>query len=125
MGRYDDAATHVEEALRTNAQIRSPLWVARTRCDYGRALQRRGAHAQALPLLRQALATSRELGLPALKSATREPLSAHRRVERGSLAAQNSPFAGALAFHQAFTNRPAAKRYFVSTAFERPHVRAW
>ncbi|HEY6886821.1 MAG TPA: BTAD domain-containing putative transcriptional regulator [Solirubrobacter sp.] len=71
MERYDAAATHFEDAVRMNQRIRSPLWVARTRCDYARLLGQQGEHERALPLLEQALATAEGLALPALERESR------------------------------------------------------
>ena len=69
MGRFDASARHFEDALRMNAKIRSPLWIAHTQHDYARTLLRRdqrGDREHALELLRAALATADELGLKAL-----------------------------------------------------------
>jgi tetratricopeptide (TPR) repeat protein len=68
-GRFDDAERHFDQALETNARIRSPLWVAHTQRDYAWMLVRRdgpGDHDRARVLLDEALSTARELGLHAV-----------------------------------------------------------
>ncbi|MGH7821960.1 MAG: AAA family ATPase, partial [Candidatus Binatia bacterium] len=67
--RDGDASRHFEEALRIDAAMGTPLWLARSRVDYARLLlARSGAkdRAKALDHLQEALATSRRLGLEAL-----------------------------------------------------------
>jgi hypothetical protein len=51
--------------LKTNAQIRSPLWIAHTQHDYARMLLARGQphdNDNALELLKQPLTTAEHLG---------------------------------------------------------------
>jgi DNA-binding SARP family transcriptional activator/tetratricopeptide (TPR) repeat protein len=67
--RFDAAAEHFEQALRMNAQIRSPLWVAHTQYAYGRMLIERDrpcdrAHTERL--LGGASATAQRLSLTAV-----------------------------------------------------------
>jgi len=74
LARYEEAARHFEHALATNAQIRSPLWIAHTQHDYARMLLRRGHPGdrhKARQLLKQALVTAEQLGLKALAGKTR------------------------------------------------------
>jgi DNA-binding SARP family transcriptional activator/Mrp family chromosome partitioning ATPase len=77
MSRFDDAALHFEHALAMNAQIRSPLWIGHTQHDYARMLLLRnhsGDRDKALELLNDALATAKELGLPALADKARRTM---------------------------------------------------
>jgi DNA-binding SARP family transcriptional activator/tetratricopeptide (TPR) repeat protein len=69
ISRFDDAARHFDDALRMNARIRSPLWVAHTQHNYAQTLLQRdhpGDRENARILLGPALATADELGLTAL-----------------------------------------------------------
>ncbi|MGI9097406.1 MAG: ATP-binding protein [Solirubrobacteraceae bacterium] len=71
---FEDATLHFEQALKMNAQIRSPLWIAHTQHDYARMLLARnhpGDNEKALELLRQALTTAEQLGLTALADKAR------------------------------------------------------
>ncbi len=75
LSRYDDADRHFQQALKTNIQIRSPLWIAHTQHDYARMFLARGRSGdddKALDLLEQALATADQLGLKALADKTRQ-----------------------------------------------------
>ena len=45
LSRHDDAPYHFEQALKINAQIRSPLWIAHTQHDYAHMLLRRDRYA--------------------------------------------------------------------------------
>ncbi|HEX8157837.1 MAG TPA: hypothetical protein VF526_10675, partial [Solirubrobacteraceae bacterium] len=88
MSRYDDAVRHFEQALKMNAQIRSPLLVAHTQHDYAHMLLTRGRprdHDKALLLLKQALATAEQLGLKALAAKAR-PLKLTAETAGWSLA---------------------------------------
>jgi DNA-binding SARP family transcriptional activator/tetratricopeptide (TPR) repeat protein len=74
LSRYDDAAQHFEDALKMNAQIRSPLWITHTQHDYARMLllrNRAGDRDKALELLTAALSTAEQLSLKALADKTR------------------------------------------------------
>jgi tetratricopeptide (TPR) repeat protein len=74
MSRYDAAECHFERAIKMNAQIRSPLWIAYTQLDYAHMLLLRdhcGDREKALDLLGKALATAEKLGLTALADKTR------------------------------------------------------
>ena len=69
LSRYEQAAGHFENALKMNAQIRSPLWIAHTQHDYARMLLLRnhpGDQGKARDLLTQALAAADQLNLKAL-----------------------------------------------------------
>jgi tetratricopeptide (TPR) repeat protein len=99
--RYADAETHFTQALRMNAQIRSPLWRAYTEHDYARMLllrNRFGDHNKALHLLKQALATAEQLGLKALADKVRPLLSAEELRDRDARPA-TGPEAGADSGH--------------------------
>jgi predicted ATPase/DNA-binding SARP family transcriptional activator len=88
MSRYDNAERHFEQALKMNAQIRSPLLVAHTQHDYAHMLFTRGRsrdNDKALLLLEQALATAEELGLKALADKAR-PLKLTAETAGRSLA---------------------------------------
>jgi tetratricopeptide (TPR) repeat protein len=88
MSRHEDAAGHFEQALKMNAQIRSPLWVAHTQHDYAHMLLTRGQprdNDKALELLEQALATAEQLGLKALADKAR-PLKLTAQTAAPSLA---------------------------------------
>jgi DNA-binding SARP family transcriptional activator len=74
LARYEAAERHFEQALKTNAQIRSPLWIAHTQHDYARMLllrNRREDRAKTLALLDDAIAVAEELGLEALAGKAR------------------------------------------------------
>jgi tetratricopeptide (TPR) repeat protein len=74
LSRYDDGERHYEQALKMNAQIRSPLWTAHAQHDYARMLLARGQtndNHTALKLFEQSLATAEKLGLKALADKTR------------------------------------------------------
>jgi tetratricopeptide (TPR) repeat protein len=68
LSRFDDAQRHFEQALKMNAQIRSPPWIAYTQHDYAQMLLLRnqpGDNEKATKLLTSALATAEQLGLKA------------------------------------------------------------
>jgi DNA-binding SARP family transcriptional activator len=74
LSRFQDAARHFEQALKMNAQIKSPLWIAYTQHDYARMLLLRNGptdNERARQLVNQALATAEGLGLTALADRTR------------------------------------------------------
>lgn len=74
LSRYEEAARHFQQALKTNAQIRSPLWIAHTEHDYARMLLLRnhaGDRDKALELLKETLAAADKLGLNALADKAR------------------------------------------------------
>jgi hypothetical protein len=65
-GRDADAEEHFRAAAATHERIQAPIWLARTRLEWARMLLGRskvGDVEQASELLRQALATAREVGL--------------------------------------------------------------
>jgi DNA-binding SARP family transcriptional activator len=85
LSRHDDAPHHFEHALKINAQIRSPLWIAHTQHDYAHMLLRRDRSAdrdKAVQLLNDALDTAKQLGLRALADKVR-PLKQAARVAAG------------------------------------------
>ncbi len=72
--RYDEAEQHFKQALKMNAEIRSPHLIAHTRHDYAHMLLMRGRpgdNDKAHELLEQALATAEQLGLKALADKAR------------------------------------------------------
>jgi DNA-binding SARP family transcriptional activator/tetratricopeptide (TPR) repeat protein len=74
LSHYDDAARHFEHALRMNAQIRSPLWIARTQHEYARMLllrRRPGDRDKARRLLTEALTAADQFDLKALADKAR------------------------------------------------------
>jgi DNA-binding SARP family transcriptional activator/tetratricopeptide (TPR) repeat protein len=79
LSRYEDAARHFEHALKMNAQIKSPLWIAHTQRDYAYMLlvrNRDEGRDKALQLLNAALLTAEQLGLKAVANTTRPLLAA-------------------------------------------------
>jgi hypothetical protein len=63
---WQDAEAHFTAALATHERIGAPTWLARTRLEWARMLLARaepGDGDRAHHLLRQALATARDLGL--------------------------------------------------------------
>jgi tetratricopeptide (TPR) repeat protein len=74
LARFEDAEHHFEQALRTNTQIKSPLWTAHTQHDYARMLllrNHRDDRHRALEALHDAVATAEKLGLKALADKAR------------------------------------------------------
>jgi class 3 adenylate cyclase/tetratricopeptide (TPR) repeat protein len=70
MGRWDHAAHHFEDALAMNANMGARPWLAHTQYQYAAMLlsrDQRGDRAQAASLLKEALATARDLGMAALE----------------------------------------------------------
>jgi tetratricopeptide (TPR) repeat protein len=70
MRRWDEAERHFEEALAMNAAMDARPWLAHTQYHYACMLlsrDRAGDSGKAAPLLRDALATARELGMLALE----------------------------------------------------------
>jgi class 3 adenylate cyclase/tetratricopeptide (TPR) repeat protein len=66
LGDWQDAEAHFTAALATHERIGAPTWLARTRLEWARMLLARaepGDGDRAHHLLRQALATARDLGL--------------------------------------------------------------
>jgi class 3 adenylate cyclase len=66
LGRFDDADGRFAAAAAIHDRIAAPIWLARTRLEWARMLLTRrhpGDAERAQELLRQALATARELGL--------------------------------------------------------------
>jgi tetratricopeptide (TPR) repeat protein len=87
LSRHDEAARHLDQALRMNTQIRSPLWTAQTQHDYARMLLLRnslGDRDKARELLTQALTTADRLGLKGLADTA-------RRLELTAAAMSNRP----------------------------------
>jgi len=71
MGRHTEAKAHLAEAIRINALMNGRPWIARSQFDLAGVLM---AEAQSTPaeadhLLREALATAREIGMVALERA--------------------------------------------------------
>ena len=67
IGAYDEADEWFRAAATTHERLSAPAWLARTRLDWARMLLTRrqpGDAEHARKLLRQALGTARELGLP-------------------------------------------------------------
>ena len=65
--RWDAAVAHFEAAMETNARIGARPYLARTQHEYARMLIERNAAGdrdKARPLLTEATATYRELGMP-------------------------------------------------------------
>jgi hypothetical protein len=78
MGRWDRAERHFEDALATNEAMGARPWLAHTQYRYATMLLSRdhfGDSDKAAVLLKDALATARELGMQALE----------RRITSGSL----------------------------------------
>ena len=70
MRRWDHTEHHFQEALAMNANMGARPWVAHTQYQYAAMLlsrDQRGDRNQAATLLREALATARELGMGALE----------------------------------------------------------
>jgi tetratricopeptide (TPR) repeat protein len=72
--RYDDAEAHFRSAHGVHEDGGAPAWVARTRLEWGKMLQKRGDHERARPLLEQARATAREIGQGSVESRARNAL---------------------------------------------------
>jgi uncharacterized protein HemY len=65
--RWQEAERHFEDAVAMNAQMGARPWLAHTHTDYARMLLARGHpddRERALKLIRSALTTYRELGMP-------------------------------------------------------------
>jgi tetratricopeptide (TPR) repeat protein len=74
MSRFEDATRHFEHALKMNAQIRAPIWLAHSQHDYARMLLLRNHVAdrdKARNLLEAALTAAEQLGMKALADKTR------------------------------------------------------
>jgi tetratricopeptide (TPR) repeat protein len=74
MSRFDEAAQHFEHALKMNARIRAPIWIAHTQHDYASMLLLRnhlGDRDKALDLLERTVSAAEQLGLKALADKTR------------------------------------------------------
>jgi class 3 adenylate cyclase/tetratricopeptide (TPR) repeat protein len=70
MARWDDAERHFEDALAVNSAMGARPWLAHTQYQYARMLLTRdqlGDSEKAASLLKDALATARELGMRALE----------------------------------------------------------
>ena len=66
LGRWDDAAGHLDDALAMNGRMGARPWFARTQHDFGRVLQRRDRPedaGRAQELLDRAFETYREIGM--------------------------------------------------------------
>jgi hypothetical protein len=77
MGRWDEAERHFEDALAMNTSMAARPWLAHTQYQYATMLlsrDKRGDRDNAAALLKDALATARELGMRALE----------RRITSGS-----------------------------------------
>jgi tetratricopeptide (TPR) repeat protein len=74
MGRLDEADRHFREAVAVNQRLEAPVWLARTRLEWGELLRRRGGPGDAehaAELLGQALTTAVALGLGAVERRAR------------------------------------------------------
>jgi DNA-binding SARP family transcriptional activator len=74
MSRFEDATRHFEHAIKMNAQIRAPIWLAHSQHDYARMLLLRNHVAdrdKARNLLEAALTAAEQLGMKALADKTR------------------------------------------------------
>lgn len=81
--RWDEAERHFEDALAMNANMGARPWLAHTQYQYATMLLSRdqpGDSDRAVPLLKAALATARELGMRALE----------RRITNGAARDQNT-----------------------------------
>jgi DNA-binding SARP family transcriptional activator len=68
LGRFEDAATHLQDAAMMNERMAARPWVAHTQLEHARMLLRRdadGDRKRAIELLAGARATYRELGMQA------------------------------------------------------------
>jgi class 3 adenylate cyclase len=72
----DEADAHFEHALRVHERMRAPSLAARTKLDWGLALQRGGQPERAADLLGEAALATGDLGLPALERRAREAAAA-------------------------------------------------
>ena len=80
VGDWDNAEAHFTSAAATHERIAAPTWLARTRLEWARMLLARaepGDGERAHDLLRQALATARELGLANIERGAVELLGSH------------------------------------------------
>jgi len=78
LGRFDETDSRFAAAEATHERIDTPSWLARTRLERARMLLTRhqpGDAERARELLRQALATARELGLANIERRAVELLS--------------------------------------------------
>jgi tetratricopeptide (TPR) repeat protein len=74
MSRFEEATRHFERAIKKNAQIRAPIWIAHSQHDYAHMLLLRndvGDRDKAVDLLEAALTAAERLGLQALADKTR------------------------------------------------------
>ena len=70
LGRWDKAEQHFEDALAMNSKMGARPWLAHTQYQYARMLLSRDQEKdgdRAATLLKEALATARELGMRALE----------------------------------------------------------
>jgi tetratricopeptide (TPR) repeat protein len=74
LGRFDDAEAHFATADRIHEDAGTPAWLARTRLEWGRMLQKRGDPDRARPLLEQALATAARIGQGSVERRARQAL---------------------------------------------------
>jgi tetratricopeptide (TPR) repeat protein len=68
LGRDDEARAHLQAAVALNENTAAVAWAAHSRADLAELLLRRGATAEAQPLLAEASATARRLGMQALET---------------------------------------------------------
>jgi hypothetical protein len=79
VGDWPEAETHFAAAAATHERIGAPFWLARTRLEWARMLLARGEPRdgeRAHHLLRQALATARDMGLANIERRAVELLGA-------------------------------------------------
>ncbi len=74
LGGGDEAEAHFTAAHRMHEEVGAPAWLARTRLEWGRMLQKRGDDDRARPLLGQALATATEIGQESVARRARNAL---------------------------------------------------
>ena len=69
LGQTEDAIRHLEDALKTNARVQAPPWIARNQLELARALQARRSprdKRRAIDLLRAAERLANKLGMQSL-----------------------------------------------------------
>jgi tetratricopeptide (TPR) repeat protein len=94
MSRWEEAASHFEDALAMNERMRARPWVAHTQHDYARMLLTRdgpGDRERARDLLSAALETALDLGMTALESRVSMLGDAGGAVRPGEVSAPAGP----------------------------------
>jgi predicted ATPase/class 3 adenylate cyclase len=62
-GRFDDARTHITEAIATAEKLGAKVFLYSMQCDFAVLLLIEGKHEQAAPVVRSCLLTARRIGL--------------------------------------------------------------